>query len=183
MNYTKPKIIAGALAATFAVSILLVMLFPRERARFEVAMPGDITVPPAGVPTDSSLVLVGANTATTSVGAELPLRAKESVLEGPAPSYDEVVKEFDALGMRIQIYYDPQGTCRTRPSRMVGKKDAVFMYDNRSDRKITIAVGGRTYPIPALQYHLARLSFTQGLGEYQIHCDKQFNVATILVQP
>jgi len=183
MNYVKPKIIAGALVAALAVSILFVMLFPRERARLEVAMPGDITVPPAGVPTDSSLLLGDANTATTTIGADLPLRAEEGALKDSALSYDEVVREFDVLGRRIQIYYDPQGTCLTRPSRMVGKKDAVFMYDNRSDRKITVAVGGRTYPIPAYQYHLARLSFAQGLGEYQIHCDKQFNVATILVQP
>ena len=159
----------------------LVMLWPRKSVNFEGAQPGDVSIP--GEPTEGSLpfdVLMASTYRNTTTTAAPPPMAAPVI---HTPSYTDVVKEFDTAGRRVQFSFDQQAACQARPTRFVARRDSVLMFDNRSDRAIAVILDGVTYHIPAYRYYLARASFSGGVGEYHLHCGKQFNVSTVLVRP
>lgn len=177
--HISPQTIILVSFGALITAIALVTALPHRVGRFDTTRPGEITVP-LGVPTPTSLNWPVVSTDSNN------LQATSSVKEtAPASlkTYGAVVQEFDALGRRVQFSFDQQGTCLVRPNRFVTKQETVLMFDNRSDRKIFVILDGVTYPIAAFQYHIAQVVFSGGLGSYPLHCNTQFNAATVLVQP
>jgi hypothetical protein len=144
-------------------------------------IPGAVTVP-EGVPTPTSLSPDEA-AAEDALATSTPVAGSVPVSMAPRKPYGEVVAEFDQGGRRVQIFYNAQGTCQLAPAQFVAGSASLLMFDNRSARKTTIVIDGQSLPLPAYQYHIARIRFSRGPGEYRIHCGSQFNAGTVMVQP
>lgn len=118
--------------------------------RSEVLSPEDAVVP----------AVVAAAVPAKTLAVNLPV------------NYGDAVNEYG--DNRFQFV-----ACGGTPGRMVVKKGAVVMLDNRDAKARTIAVGSATYAVKAQEYVLA---IANEVGDLQITCDGG-GAATLSVQP
>lgn len=91
-------------------------------------------------------------------------------------SYDDAVVKY--ASSRIQF----GETCNATPFMSTYKNNTVIMIDNRSKESKTFMVGSVAHFVPAYDYTLVTLAYSNLPQTVYIDCGKQLNVATILVQ-
>lgn len=91
-------------------------------------------------------------------------------------TYGEAVNQYPVA--RIQLNTSCQGT----PSRLILKKGAKFMLDNRANVARSIAIDGKTYSLEAYGFSVFSLNAPQLPHTAYIHCGSSKNVASVLIQ-
>ena len=121
-------------------------------------------------------------TEDTSVVEEAVVGPKPYVVSNPkgAPverlSYDDALVKY--ASSRIQF----GESCGATPFYSVQKSGAMAMVDNRSKNAKIFTVGSTQYFVPAYDYTLVTLAYTNLPQTVYIDCGSQQNAATILVQ-
>ena len=94
----------------------------------------------------------------------------------PRLSYEDALIKYSSS--RIQF----GDTCIATPFMSTYKNNTKIMLDNRSGESKTFVVGSISHFVPAYDYTLVTLAYSNLPQTIYIDCGKQLNVATILVQ-
>lgn len=94
----------------------------------------------------------------------------------PRLSYDDALMVYK--NARIQF----GETCKATPVTSTYKNGVTVMIDNRSKEGKTFTIGSVSYFVPAYDYTLVLLNYTDLPQTLYIDCGSEQNTATILVQ-
>lgn len=129
---------------------------------------------PAGTGTGTSVVATTTAKATTAVKKTTVPIANQPV----SMSYQNALTLYKD-NKRIQISGD--SFCQVSPNNVMYKNGTSVMIDNRSSKTRTIKIG-TTYTIEAYGFRIVKLSSGTLPATILMDCDKQQNVAKILLQ-
>ncbi|MEK7583245.1 MAG: hypothetical protein AAB483_02495 [Patescibacteria group bacterium] len=117
-------------------------------------------------------------TPTASASASVSVSTSPAAVGTPAKtlSYEDALKKYP--GTRFQF----DTTCQARPSSMVIKKGTPVMLDNRANVARTITIGTTKYTLAKYGFRIVTPTSAKYPVTFFIDCDKQQNVATLLIQ-
>lgn len=118
-------------------------------------------------------------TTTDGTSPQPPADSQPSPVSRPSAStseYTKLVAQYE--GRRIQF----GELCQATPNNVTFKNGTSILLDNRADEVRTMQLGNKSYTLAAYGYRVVTLNYSPLPYTITLDCNKQYNVATILIQ-
>ena len=133
------------------------------------------------------VIVVVATRSSTTPGTTLTptvsATVSTSVLVSPAPTtISKTLTYADALAKYDSTRFQFNASCQASPAQRVIKKGTAVMLDNRANVARTVTIGTTKYTLAKYGFRIVTPTSAKYPVTFIIDCDKQQNVATLLIQ-
>lgn len=163
---TKQQKEIGIAVIVFIVVLIIVALLSRESAN----APAPVSETP------SNEIATSTPTSTPQAKPTAKSKTPSSTQIDQAAAYASALKKY--AGNYIQF----NSSCQAIPANVTFKNGTAVMFDNRSDKQITISLDDNKFVIKAFDYLAMKVTSKVLPKTISLSCNSSYNVGQILIQ-